>query len=151
MNLRCSFCQTPFTLGRVEKLDALQEMYAKNLNHYDAHCPRCRRATPVPRQKLEMTMPNWRAELVKLEAELLAHPQQEAPLPARQPAPVPQAESKPETVPAPAPKPESKPKPAPKPKTQATAKPAAAKASATKSKAPAKTSSPKAKATKKSK
>ena len=47
MNIRCSFCQTPYTIGRVEKLDALQHLYAKNLNHYDAHCPRCRRATPV--------------------------------------------------------------------------------------------------------
>lgn len=90
MNLRCSFCQTPFTLGRLEKLDALQEMYAKNLTHYDAHCPRCRRATPVLRQKLEMTMPNWREALKELEKEMTANPQPEAPLPA------PQAESAPE-------------------------------------------------------
>jgi hypothetical protein len=92
MNLRCSFCQTPFTLGRLEKLDALQEMYAKNLTHYDAHCPRCRRATPVLRQKLEMTMPNWREALKELEAELKANPQPEAPpLPGK-----PEAESAPE-------------------------------------------------------
>lgn len=90
MNLRCSFCQTPFTLGRLEKLDALQEMYARNLTHYDAHCPRCRKATPVLRQKLEMTMPNWREALKELEAEMKANPQPEAPLPA------PQAESAPE-------------------------------------------------------
>jgi hypothetical protein len=96
MNLRCSYCQIPFTLGRIEKLDALQEMYAKNLNHYDAHCPRCRRATPVPRQKLEMTMPNWREALKELEQELAAHPQPAAPLAAPEPAPAPQAESKPE-------------------------------------------------------
>lgn len=81
MNLRCSYCQTPFTIGRIEKLDALQEMYAKNLTHYDAHCPRCRRATPVLRQKLEMTMPNWREALKELEAEMKANPQTEAPLP----------------------------------------------------------------------
>lgn len=96
MNLRCSYCQTPFTLGRLEKLDALQEMYAKNLNHYDAHCPRCRRATPVQRQKLEMTMPNWREALKELEMEMTAHPQKEAPLPAPEPAPVPQAVSTPQ-------------------------------------------------------
>ncbi len=94
MNLRCSFCQTPFTLGRLEKLDALQEVYAKNLTHYDAHCPRCRRATPVLRQKLEMTFPNWREALKELEAEMKANPQPEAPLPK------PEAES--------APKPEHK-------------------------------------------
>lgn len=81
MNLRCSFCQTPFTLGRLEKLDALQHMDANNLTHYDAHCPRCRRATPVLRQKLEMTIPNWREALNELEKEMTANPQPEAPLP----------------------------------------------------------------------
>jgi len=90
MNLRCSFCQTPFTIGRFEKLDALQHMDANKLTHYDAHCPRCRRATPVLRQKLEMTFPNWRDALQELEAELKANPQPEAPLPA------PEAESAPE-------------------------------------------------------
>ncbi|NJC98704.1 MAG: hypothetical protein C3F07_09110 [Anaerolineales bacterium] len=94
MNLRCSFCQTPFTIGRVEKLDALQHMYANNLTHYDAHCPRCRRATPVLRQKLEMTMPNWREALKELEKELKAHPQPEAPLPKPEAESVPAAESK---------------------------------------------------------
>lgn len=100
MNLRCSFCQTPFTIGRVEKLAALQHLYAENLNHYDAHCPRCRRATPVLRQRLEMTMPNWREALKELEAEMTAHPQTEAPLSKPEPAPAPQAESKPAQAPA---------------------------------------------------
>jgi len=80
MNLRCSFCQTPFTIGRIEKLDALQHLDANNLTHYDAHCPRCRRATPVLRQRLEMSMPNWREALKELEKEMKANPQQEAPL-----------------------------------------------------------------------
>jgi phage FluMu protein Com len=96
MNLRCSFCQTPFTIGRFEKLDALQHMDANNLTHYDAHCPRCRRATPVLRQKLEMTFPNWRDALKELEAELKAHPQPEAPLPKLEPDAVAEIESKPE-------------------------------------------------------
>jgi len=96
MNLRCSFCQTPFTIGRIEKLDALQEMYARNLTHYDAHCPRCRRATPVLRQRLEMTMPNWRDSLKELEAELKDHPQPEAPLPKPENEPAPVAEAMPE-------------------------------------------------------
>jgi hypothetical protein len=90
MNLRCSYCQTPFTIGRIEKLDALQHMDANKLTHYDTHCPRCRRATPVLRQRLEMTFPNWREALKELEAELQANPQPEAPLPA------PEAESAPE-------------------------------------------------------
>ena len=96
MNLRCSFCQTPFTIGRVEKLDALQHMEANNLNHYDAHCPRCRRATPVVRKRLEMTMPNWREALKELEAEMKANPQQAAPLSKPEADSAPKAESKPE-------------------------------------------------------
>lgn len=81
MNIRCSFCQTPYTLSRMIMLDALQEVDSKKLSHYDAQCPRCRRATPIPRQRLEMAMPNWREELKQFEKEMKENPQQEAPLP----------------------------------------------------------------------
>jgi len=107
MNLRCAFCQTPYTLGRVEKISALQHMDAEKLTHYDAHCPRCRRATPIPRQRLEMTLPNWREALKELEVEMTAHPQHEAPLP--KPEPFDQTQDKPVAVP----QTESKPKPTP--------------------------------------
>src|SRR5262245_34356313 len=100
MNLRCAFCQTPFSIGRNEKIAALQHMYAENLSHYDAHCPRCRRSTPVLRQKLEMTMPNWREALKELEVEMAAHPQQAAALPKAESESGSQAESQPEPVPA---------------------------------------------------
>ncbi len=138
MNIRCSFCQTPYTLSRVAMLDALQEMDAHKLTHYDAHCPRCRRATPIPRQKIEMFMPNWRDELKKFEAEMKEHPQHEAPLPKPEAAPV--AEAAPAPEPKPAPKaekkePAAKAKPAAKPKvTAAKAAPAKAKTTAKKSK-----------------
>jgi hypothetical protein len=98
MNIRCAFCQTPYTLSRVAMLDALQEVDAKNLTHYDAHCPRCRRATRVPRQRLEMAMPKWREELKEFEKEMKAHPQQEAPLPEPEASPV--AEAAPTPTPA---------------------------------------------------
>jgi hypothetical protein len=120
MNIRCAFCQTPYTLSRVAMLDALQEVDSKNLTHYDAHCPRCRRATRIPRQRLEMAMPNWREELKQFEKEMKENPQQEAPLPAAETTPV--AEAAPE--PAPAKKGATKPKPAAKP-AEAKAKPAA--------------------------
>src|SRR4030095_11662401 len=100
MNLRCAFCQTPFSIGRMEKLAALQQMYAENQTQYDAHCPRCRRATPVLRQKLEMTLPNWRDALHELEVELAAHPQQAAVLSKPEPDSGPQADAQPEAVPA---------------------------------------------------
>jgi len=95
MNLRCAFCQTPYTIGRIEKLDALQHMDANNLAHYDAQCPRCRRSTQIPRKRLEMTMPNWRDALKELEVEMKANPQQEAPPPKPEAESAPPAESKP--------------------------------------------------------
>ncbi|HMS01083.1 MAG TPA: hypothetical protein PKK96_03455 [Anaerolineales bacterium] len=85
MNIKCSFCQTPYTLSRMEMLDALQEMDAHKLTHYDAHCPRCRRATRVERKRMEMFFPNWREALKQFEAEMKAHPQHEAPLPKPEP------------------------------------------------------------------
>ena len=100
MNIRCAFCQTPYTLGRVAMLDALQEVDSKNLSHYDAHCPRCRRATQIPRQRLEMAMPNWREELKQFENEMKEHPQHEAPLPTAEATPVAEAAPAPEAAPA---------------------------------------------------
>lgn len=115
MNIRCAFCQTPYTLSRVTMLDALQEVDSKNLSHYDAHCPRCRRATRVPRQRLEMAMPNWREELKQFEAEMKKNPQQEAPVSAPEPvaaAPVAEAGPKPEPKTAKAKQPAAKQSPA---------------------------------------
>jgi hypothetical protein len=38
---------------------AIQYMTEKNMNHYDAHCPRCRRANSISRQRMELFFPNW--------------------------------------------------------------------------------------------
>ncbi|HJR80137.1 MAG TPA: hypothetical protein VJ821_08695 [Anaerolineales bacterium] len=128
MNIRCAFCQTPYTLSRVDMLDALQELDSKKLSHYDAHCPRCRRATPIPRQRLEMFMPRWREELKQFEAEMKEHPQPAAPAPDSKPGSVPVAEA----ASNPAPKAKSSPKPAAKatPKAEGEKKPARKKTSA---------------------
>lgn len=112
MNIRCAFCQTPYTLSRVAMLDALQEVDSQNLTHYDAHCPRCRRATRIPRQRLEMAMPKWREELKEFEKEMKRNPQQEAPLPAPESAPVAEAAAAREPA---AKKGATKPKPSAKP------------------------------------
>ena len=69
MNLRCTYCQTPFAIGRLEKLAAIQKMQAENLTHYDVFCPRCRRANSVSRQRLEIFTPGWQEGLKTLEAE----------------------------------------------------------------------------------
>ena len=59
MNLRCIYCQTPFTLSRPEMLSAIILMHEKGMNHYDGHCPRCRRANSISRQRMELFFPNW--------------------------------------------------------------------------------------------
>lgn len=126
MNIRCAFCQTPYTLSRVDMLDALQEMDSKKLNHYDAHCPRCRRATQIPRRRMEMFMPNWRDALKEFEAEMRQHPQQAAP--ASTPAPVAEEQPKPapksETLPPRNPEPGKEPAAKATPKTKTEKKPA---------------------------
>ena len=100
MNLRCAFCQTPFTLSRTEKLIALQHMETEKLSHYDAHCPRCRKATPVERQKMEATFPNWRDALHELEqqTEAVTDVPQGTPAsaPKAEPVSAPKADAKPE-------------------------------------------------------
>jgi hypothetical protein len=118
MNIRCAFCQTPYTLSRVDMLDALQEMDSKKLTHYDAHCPRCRRATQIPRQRLEMAMPKWREQLKEFETEMKEHPQQAAPAPDA----IAGEGSKPEPVAA---EPEASTKPKPAAKKETGTKPAA--------------------------
>lgn len=97
MNLRCAFCQTPYTLSRKDKLIALQHMDAEKLSHYDTHCPRCRKATRVQRKMLEATFPNWREALKELETQVEASP---ASAPKPEAAPAPKAESKPKAAPA---------------------------------------------------
>ncbi|MBI5824984.1 MAG: hypothetical protein HZB18_13220 [Chloroflexi bacterium] len=73
MNLRCIYCQTPFTLSRVEMLGAIVHMNERHQNHYDAHCPRCRRANSISRQRMELFFPNWR-EAAKQQASAPAVP-----------------------------------------------------------------------------
>lgn len=68
MNLRCSYCQTPFAIGRNQMLAALQSLQAENLHHYDAHCPRCRKANRVSRDQLEHFFPNWQEALAAAES-----------------------------------------------------------------------------------
>ena len=92
MNLRCIYCQTPFTLPRSEMLGAIVTMNEKSQNHYDAHCPRCRRANSISRQRMELFYPNWK-EAAKQQASMT----EETPPP---PAPVPASVAS-ETVPLP--------------------------------------------------
>ena len=123
MNLRCIYCQTPFTLARNEMLSAIITMNEKHQSHYDAHCPRCRRANSISRQRMELFFPNWQDAAKQLAA---APPKAEASASAS-----------------------LKTEPLPKAKKAATKKPATAKAPAAKKPAAKKTAEPKPKAKKK--
>jgi hypothetical protein len=58
-------------------LAALQIMQDEGLHHYDAHCPRCRKANQVSRDRLEHFFPNWQEALAAAAAE--SPPQEAAP------------------------------------------------------------------------
>ena len=121
MNLTCSYCQTPFTLGMAEKVAALQKMQAEDLHHYDAHCPRCGRANAVSRERLEMFTPGWQEAIKETAPESVPASSTEPAMP-EPPAPV--LLPKP---PAPAPAPAIAPKTPAKRTTTRHVKPAAKK------------------------
>ena len=126
MNLRCFYCQTPFTLGMDEKIAALRKMHAENLHHYDAICPRCKRANPVSRERLEMFTPGWETAIAASEpaapSSAPSTPTPGMPAPAMEkPAPMPMMQKK-EATPAASP---ARRKHAPAAKKAAKAKPAA--------------------------
>lgn len=77
MQLRCSYCQTMFALSRDEMLAALQYITEEDLLYYDAHCPKCRRANRVERNKLQRAYPNWQ-EVIKDMAKDAAKAEKEA-------------------------------------------------------------------------
>ena len=83
MQIRCTFCQTMYAISHEETLAALERMEEEHLTYYEAHCPRCRRATRVERFKLEASYPTWREDLKQMAKQAGTKP---APIPAS-PAP----------------------------------------------------------------
>jgi hypothetical protein len=79
MNLRCIYCQTPFTLARAEMLSAIITMNERHQSHYDAHCPRCRRANSISRQRMELFYPNWQEAAKELASAPPPAPKEEIP------------------------------------------------------------------------
>ena len=59
MQIRCTNCHRPFALSKEEISAALDSVEAEGLNHYDAHCPHCRRVNRVSRQELHRSAPDW--------------------------------------------------------------------------------------------
>ena len=78
MNLRCSYCQTMFALGRETMLTALEQMEVEGLHHYDAHCPKCRRANSMSRDRLEKAYPGWREALKEMQKQAVKAEKEQA-------------------------------------------------------------------------
>jgi hypothetical protein len=63
MQLRCTYCQTMFSISRDEMLAGLEHMQEQKQSYYDAHCPKCRRANRVERARMERFFPDWKKAL----------------------------------------------------------------------------------------
>jgi len=63
------YCQTMFGISRENMIIALQSMEEENLDYYEFHCPKCRRANRVERKKLELANPNWQETLKEMDKE----------------------------------------------------------------------------------
>jgi len=60
MQLRCTYCQTMFSIPQDEMLAGLEHMEEQKQSYYDAHCPKCRRANRVERLRMERFFPDWK-------------------------------------------------------------------------------------------
>jgi phage FluMu protein Com len=60
MQLRCTYCQTMFSITQDEMLAGLEHMEEQKQTYYDAHCPKCRRANRVERSRMERFFPDWK-------------------------------------------------------------------------------------------
>jgi hypothetical protein len=60
MQLRCTYCQTMFSISQEEMLAGLEHMQEQKQTYYDAHCPKCRRANRVERLRMERAFPDWK-------------------------------------------------------------------------------------------
>ena len=59
MQVRCYSCHTPFSLNKEAVFNALDIITADNHNHFNAHCPRCRKANRISREQLLRAAPGW--------------------------------------------------------------------------------------------
>ena len=85
MQLRCTYCQTMFSVSQDEMLAGLEHMEEQNQAYYDAHCPKCRRANRVERARMERFFPDWK-KAIKTMAKESAQTKVETEKPAAAPA-----------------------------------------------------------------
>jgi hypothetical protein len=69
MQLRCTYCQTMFSITQDAMLAGLEHMEEQKLTYYDAHCPKCRRANRVERSRMERFFPDWKKAIKSMAKE----------------------------------------------------------------------------------
>lgn len=57
MQLRCFQCGWSFAIGKDEIAAAVESLEASGGAHYDARCPRCKRANNVSLEQLKRALP----------------------------------------------------------------------------------------------
>jgi hypothetical protein len=74
MQLKCTYCSTPFALSNDQVAQAIEILRKDPHGHYDAHCPKCRRANKLPRKMFER-YPQYRHMLESPEPPAAAAPE----------------------------------------------------------------------------
>lgn len=59
MQLRCYHCHKPFAISQEQIHLTLDELTEKELHHYNAVCPHCRRTNRVSQKELFRAAPEW--------------------------------------------------------------------------------------------
>ena len=77
MQLQCGYCSKMFVVSKEAALSGMYAIHNEGLNHFDAVCEHCQRATPVSDERMKQTFPNWEEEydIMLKEAEELAKKQ----------------------------------------------------------------------------
>ena len=79
MQLQCSYCGKMFVLNKEAALAGLYTIQTEGMQHYDANCAYCQRATRIPSERMLQSYPNWEEEYAAMlkEAEEFAKKQAE--------------------------------------------------------------------------
>ena len=62
MQLQCSYCNKMFVINKEAALAGLYAIKNEGMQHYDANCAYCQRATRVPSERMLQSYPNWEEE-----------------------------------------------------------------------------------------
>ena len=62
MQLQCSYCNKMFMINKEAALAGLYSIKTEGMQHYDASCAYCQRATRIASDRMRQNYPNWEEE-----------------------------------------------------------------------------------------